>query len=127
MTPARQSHYDRITDLEAEVAWLRAELGFRKSVAHEIKQAFNLFPMRAAILAALYAANGRWVLARSLEEFCRTRQANRPWACLHVHVTCLRHLFGKDLIQTSGKGEDHAVRILPPVIARIEAALTAAQ
>lgn len=122
MTPAHQSHYARIADLEAENAWLRAELGYRESVAGDLQQAFGLGPARAAILGALYAARGRWVLGDTLDGLSEHNNKYRR-AALAVHLHFLRRMFGRDMIQTSGYGDSMAVRILPPVMTRVEVAL----
>lgn len=125
MTHVRQLNVDRIAELEAENIWLRAELGYREDCAWKIREAFQIRPAHAWVLSALYAAKGRWVLRDCIEAWIPSPRAERHFKTVAVYISLLRKTFGKDMIQCSGKGDACAYRILPPVIARIDAALKA--
>ena len=116
---------DRIAELEAEVEFLRGELGFRDDVTADLMIALNMSQRRAMILGALYAARGRWVLGDVLDDLTKHNSLSRRRGSLAVHLHYLRRMFGKDMIPISGWRDSMAIRLLPPAIARIDAALKA--
>jgi hypothetical protein len=120
----RQSAADRIAELENEVDWLRQQLGTRDEQRRDIAAALDIPPQMAQIVAILYARAGHFVLADWIDDvlpliFTERRVRKN----LHVYVSKLRRVLGRDGIETRGAGAAYALRVTEVGAARIREAL----
>lgn len=97
MTPA-----ERIAQLEAENAWLRAELGLSQDLdRHErLRQAFGLSTGQACLVLALHGARGRPLSLLQIDERIPAKigRADRQLGYVRVLVYQTRRKIGREAI-----------------------------
>jgi DNA-binding response OmpR family regulator len=103
------SDAERIAQLEAQVAWLRAELALDVDVdaVTRIRERLGLTHGQAVVLWALYRRRGRPLTRVQLSELdlgpC-SRDERSP-TYLRVYICRLRAQLGRGVIATVGRGE----------------------
>lgn len=91
---------DRVAELEAEVAFLRAELGYTRDgdLYVRLRDAWRLTRSEAAMLLRLYSARGRAVPNSVLLEALSENDVDP--AIVKVRISTVRQKIGQRLIET---------------------------
>jgi DNA-binding response OmpR family regulator len=123
MTTAHDAR--RIAELEAENAWLKAELGLRDERIPTLQRLFRLTPQEARVLSMIYSGRGRWVLKDFIEASLPEYRGERigRTKIVMVYVSHLRTKFGRTGIISAGRGEIGAYRLSTSAVIRIDSAL----
>lgn len=98
---------ERIAQLEAENAYLRAELGLTRTndQLDRLRSSLRISPSQAALLLALADAQNRPLTIDQLEERLPSvhGQVDRDTSFVRVLVYQLRRQLGQDVIETGSK------------------------
>lgn len=121
---------ERIAQLEAENAYLRAELGLTRTIDQldRLRVGLRISPCQAALLLALADARGRPLTIEQLEERLPSAQGqvDRDTSFVRVVVYQLRRQLGRDVIETGTKsyriGDRGAVLVAQALASRRVAA-----
>ena len=97
----------RIAQLEAENAYLRAELGLTRSIDQldRLRVSLRISPSQAALLLALADAQSRPLTIEQLEERLPSAHGHveRDTSFVRVVVYQLRRQLGRDVVETGTK------------------------
>lgn len=97
----RMTSEDRIAELEAENAWLRAQLRERFDANAIIGPALKLTPMQGCIILLLYEARGRVLSTYFIDDnlpLLKNKERESPRA-IEVQIHHLRKRLGKAVIE----------------------------
>jgi DNA-binding response OmpR family regulator len=123
---ARYHLLDRIAELEAEVDWLRSQLGIQETIAPALRRALHIQPRSAQVLAMIYAGAGKWVRRDTIEGALDIQpKQDKVHNAVTVHICNLRKAIGRDGIETDGSCRDAVARLSRAGMERVVAALSA--
>ena len=115
---------ERIAELEAEIADLRAELGRISEAEFVFRFVLQVYPKMARVLARLYAVRGRWVTRDSLMAAIND-DVEVSIKTLHVYIFWLRQRLGAGSIEGQGWRETYSYRLSPSAIAHLDSLIRA--
>lgn len=116
---------DQITELKAEVSFLRAELGRRDDHAARFAASFGLTPAAGIVLSTLYAANGRWVLRDVIHDRLPSIKpgGRRRGDVVSWYLWAIRKAKGADSVLSTGFGSSFALKASQPLLIELSAIL----
>jgi len=118
----RYDHEELIAELQAEVAWLRAELGYRDERIPTIGRVLGLTQQQAHIVSILYGGRGRWVLRTVIDDEVRIEAlvGKRSNGAVDTQVCKIRRKLGFDAIRSDGSGTLAALCLSRALVAKLD-------